>query len=281
MMRQVILVPLALLLGLVVGAWGPRSELRQVRDDVKRLEGLLKESRSAPKNNLETFSRLLNLPDGRARQGPAPARSNAVVAVSLSTNSPEAAAGGSNSLSVTFGAHGGASGARTAAQDRATLRERIDQAIELWKVRSDIARSTFMANVHMKPEDAAQFDVVVEAMNVRLKERMGYWADQMKSDQFQMGDEQGIRMMSDLGQVMVLTYDEMDRKMPQGWRGAAGDDFHLVDMVDPSVATPLIDVQDKLSRPPSASSDGGDSRGPFGGHGPFGGRGPMGGRRSF
>ena len=53
---------------------------------------------------------------------------------------------------------------------------------------------------------------------------------------------------------VVLTYDEMDRTLPNGWRTSAGRDFSLTDLIDPSVAEPLIDVEDKLDRP---------RRGPF------------------
>jgi hypothetical protein len=47
---------------------------------------------------------------------------------------------------------------------------------------------------------------------------------------------------------MVMTYDEMDRKLPATWRTDAGASFDLVTYVDPKVAQPLVGVQDKMPR---------------------------------
>jgi hypothetical protein len=55
-------------------------------------------------------------------------------------------------------------------------------------------------------------------------------------------------MMSDLSSALVLTYDELDRKLPPTWRDQAGTGFELVRFVDPEVLTPMQDLQGVISR---------------------------------
>ena len=43
--------------------------------------------------------------------------------------------------------------------------------------------------------------------------------------------------------VLVLTYNEMDRTMPAGWRDGMDNRFELFDHIDPQVALPLADVE--------------------------------------
>jgi hypothetical protein len=61
-----------------------------------------------------------------------------------------------------------------------------------------------------------------------------------------LDQELQVRMMNDLSGALVLTYDEMDRTLPPGWRESASDEFRLTDMVDPSVAAPMTNVTDKM-----------------------------------
>lgn len=250
-MKPGMLIPVALLLGLVVGAWGPRSQLKHARSEVKRLEGLLKDQGGAARAvRLDGITRMLRIPEaekgGDASSGDAPADGPPEGTGQAATDSVDVAeqrTAADNEVAGDEGRSGEGGGQRD-------LSQRIDEAVELWKLRSDIARSTFISNTGLSPEEAAQFDVVVEAMNMRLGERIDAWSEQLKQEEFEMTEETGVRMMSELSNVMVLTYDEMNRKMPEDWRRNAGNEFNLTDMIDPSVATPLIDVEGKLERRP-------------------------------
>lgn len=61
-----------------------------------------------------------------------------------------------------------------------------------------------------------------------------------------MTEEKGVKLMRDLTTSVAGTYDELDASMPEGWRGDAGKDFSLTAFVDPTVALPLVDVEEKL-----------------------------------
>jgi hypothetical protein len=122
------------------------------------------------------------------------------------------------------------------------MRDGIRQASELWKTRSAVARNSFLSNTGMKGEEEATFDVLVEAMNLRLEDRILQWSDYLGTKKA-INPEDGVRLINDLSSVLVLTYDEFDRRLPAGWREKAGENFQLFDFIDPEVAMPLADVE--------------------------------------
>jgi hypothetical protein len=127
-----------------------------------------------------------------------------------------------------------------------TPEERMEEAIELWTIRSELARNTFLTNTGVNEEEVVRFDVLVEAMNLRIETSIAEWADLLRSEQV-MPPEAAARMMNDISGAIVLTYDEMDRAMPPAWREDAGPKFQLFDFIDPRVATPLMGMEDQFN----------------------------------
>lgn len=246
-------IPVALLAGLVIGAWPQRSALRRARAQIVDLEKAMKE-RSAGADQFKSVSRFLRIPDGdktpRRRMGPLRERPSAGSGP-IATNAGSAASAGTNQPTrrAEFQFRLGGDGKRTGG--RQTLEDRIDEASDLWRMRSDVARSTFIANAELDVAQVAQFDVLVAAMNMRLGDRIEHWAEQLRERDEPLDPETGMRVINDLTEAMVVTYDEMDRTMPEGWRGESGSSVDLTDFIDPSVATPLIEVEDKIGVGPS------------------------------
>lgn len=252
-MKAYILIPFALLLGLVLGGWGPRSELKTAHDELKKTRRLLKDVNAGRGgSDVGRVTQLLGIderaqnahPDKKIRPAPeegkqesqAADRAPAVPRADTDVSQPEAG--------ETRSSESGNSGEQNPDQGSGMQRN-IDDAIELWKLRSDIARSTFLANGRFSEEDAVDFDVLVEAMNVRLRHSIESWSDAVKEKE-KAGAEEGIRLVNEVTDVLVLTYDEMDRKLPENWRDTGGKGLHLGDFIDPSIAKPLIKVEDKL-----------------------------------
>jgi len=127
--------------------------------------------------------------------------------------------------------------------DERTLRERIDEASEAWRVRSEIARNNFVTRAELTPEEAAKFDTLVEAMNLRIQNCFQAFADAVQAGE-PITPALGARMIHDLSEAVVLTYDEMDRELPS-WRQKAGG-LDLGDMLDPATAEPLLPIEDRL-----------------------------------
>jgi len=219
-MQYLLAVALALLAGLVLGGLGPRADLQKLKKELEqvRREGA-KTTRSSGIGNIAT---VLNLPKpeaGRAARPkkspqPAPASTNAVVAAPATNQ---------------------------AARARENMKNHLEEAKNLWATRVELARKSFVSNTGLDTEKAATFDVLMESMNLRLGERIDKWAEQIR----QQGDaspENALRMVNELSSAIVLTYDEMDRRLPSGWRAKAGDDFQLFNFIDPEVVTPLLDL---------------------------------------
>jgi hypothetical protein len=229
-MKHLVWIPFALLLGFVLGGWAPRMEVRKLEGELK-----LARTREGPRAGAPTTLGALTqvIPLDRRTEAPPPATN---AAPSTATNA------------VTNAAPSEAAGSSTNAPPRPSrenMRERIDQAMEAWRVRSDIARNTFVANAALDPEEQRQFDVLTAAMNLRLQTTIEQFANGLRSGE-KMTPEAGARLVNDLSGALVLTYNEMDRKFTPRWRASAGDRFDLADMIDPKVAEPLVGLDDQL-----------------------------------
>ena len=123
--------------------------------------------------------------------------------------------------------------------------ERMDEALELWELRTELAKTTFMDKLDASKEDALNFNVLMESLNLRAGASISNWVDRVEGQET-ISTEDGIRLFNSILDSVVLTYDEMDRKLPENWREGVGDDFQLMEMIDPRVAKPLLKLEDKM-----------------------------------
>lgn len=218
---------LALLLGLVLGSYGPRSDLREARARIKELEKKVGRQESSA-GKMQAVKTMLQVKDAEVsaargkprktfRPPPPPKLQMPETAETPATNTPP------------------------------RMGRNIAEAAELWSTRVEMSRNSFIGNLGLNPQQVAMFDGMTAVMNAQLEERIGKWAESLKQKD-EMSSEDGIRMMTELGGVLTKTYDEMDQAMPQGWRDKAGSEFQLVNFIDPAVATPLVDVESKIQR---------------------------------
>jgi hypothetical protein len=233
-MRQAMVVVIAVLAGMLLGGWGPRSDLRSARAEIedlkRRMAGGVKPAgevqgvrqmlrianNDAVKQRAAERAKSRRPPAGAA--GPAPVVSQAVEQAASATNA--------DSVALWEGAD-------------------IEEAAKMWKARTAIARNSFVSNLRLDAKQSDQFDTLVAAMNLRLETGISNWVQGVKAK----GDvttEDGLRLMNELSSAVVLTYDELDRAMPAGWRKAAGGKFDAISFVDPAVAMPFIEVEEIL-----------------------------------
>jgi hypothetical protein len=218
----------ALLLGMVAGGWGPRGDLRAAKDRIATLEKELK-NRPSGRGNLSGVTEMLRLP-ATARRDDGP---HGKLEVHL----------GSQSATTTNAPPHRRPGGPFANSEerRKRMRDGIESAMDAWKLRSDLARNSFVSNVATNPDQAVQFDVLMAAMNLRLSNSISQWVQNVGTNR-DITPETGIRMAHDLSGAIVVTYDELDRSLPEGWRGQAGNDFALFNFINPSVALPLVEL---------------------------------------
>jgi len=241
-MKHVVWIIPALLLGLVLGGWGPRSDLRRARKEIAELKAQAAE-RSHLAGQFGKAKALLGISDAEIkRRGIRRADERRTAETGdVPTNAPVAGAttnGPSSSRADTNGT------------PRPNLEKQLEQATELWNTRAALARNSFVTNTGLNEEQTTRFDVLIAGMNLRIEDTIARWAETLQAKDTPT-PEDGIRLVNEISDAMVLTYNELDRNMPEDWRGSAGKQFDLTQLIDPAVAMPLVDVEDKLrdSRP--------------------------------
>ena len=222
--------PAAFVIGGLVGYYGPSEELRS-------REQREQEEKAKPRSNnaFGSFAQMVNIPDSakrprRARDAEKPAAHDAPSAgasESAPTNAPAQTAERRHR--------------RLAPED---LRARIDEASDLWRARVEIARTAAVDKLGLDGEKAQAFNDAVDAMNDKLRESMQLVADEIAAAKT-MTPELGVRLMGDLSTSLAETYDAIGACVGEELRGQVSE-LQLVDFVDPSVAEPLIAVQDKI-----------------------------------
>ena len=242
-MRFGVWIPVALLAGLVAGGLGPRVELRRAKAELARMQEQLAK-RQAGLSRVDDVTGFLgiDMAGGKRAAGPAAAAPAGPDGGAPSPPPPQGT-GAVAEAGAPRREHG------RPGQRPPDMKAEIERAADLWRVRRDVARSSFLDSVGAEKEDSVQFDVLVEAMNVRLAHAIESWVDEVKTLD-SVGPEYGIRLVRDLSDAMVLTYDEMDRTLKADWRQATEAPLNMTDFIDPVVALPLVDVEGRLQNEP-------------------------------
>jgi hypothetical protein len=235
-MKTAISLVLALLAGLVIGTWSVKADLRLARKEVDRLKQQLARRPAPRQSGLDGITSMLKIPKDTATS-------------QESTNAPNPDAGqSSETVTLRFGNVDTNTVTRHRRRpDRETLRKQLETAANAWKVRSDIARAGVLSNTAASDDQAAQFDVTIAAMNLRLSNSVRTWVDYVKEQQ-DVTPETGLRIMNDLSSSLVYAYNDLDRALPPDWRDKAGPKFQVFDFVNPEVIMPLTEVEDVFRR---------------------------------
>lgn len=250
-MKNYLYLPFVLLLGLVVGGWGVRTDLRNTKDELKAAKENAQSSRGT-KRNVQIageVTKLLNIDHGDDL------RSNAGRRKGENAHTDEAMGKGEH-LALGDGVRNekGGAGREDRGQKRLGMTEEerqkefednINKAVELFEVRSKLARKTFADKVGLDEKEEERFVVLVDAMNLRLASEIEVWAKaaEAKDD---IGPEEGVRLVNGVTEVMVSAYEDMDREMPENWREKSGGDLNITDFIDPAVALPLAGIGGKM-----------------------------------
>ena len=248
-MKLAVCLPFVLLLGLVIGGWAPKEESRAAQKEIADLRKRLSESDKSPRTDV--FTRMVKIPE-RATKPAAPAKPQTAARPapdSPATNAASAAVQAPNSA-----ARADAAPAPEKPLKPEDMRARIDEAKELWKTRVDVARAQWVARLKLTPDQEALFDESINAMNEQLYLSMQKLADELAASDT-LTPEAGTRAFGEMTAALVQTYDSFVAIVPEEQRGEAAK-IELTDFIDPAVAEPLIDVQDKLENLPKERQGG-------------------------
>lgn len=244
------LLPFALLLGLVIGGWAPKEELRAAQRRAADLEARLAEADKG--SRLDAFTRMIKIPERAQRPASERPASAGPAAAAPAAGEPAAPAARPAALPAEAATNaapattaGTPDGAQPAPED---LRARIDEAKELWKARVDVARAQWTDRLRLSPEEAARFDDALNTMNENLYHAMQGLADGLAGEEA-LTPEAGVRAFNAMTESLVTAYDDLATAVPEARRAEAAK-MELTDFIDPGVAEPLVAVQDKLDKLP-------------------------------
>ena len=235
------LLPVACLVGFVVGSWGSRADLRALNELNK---GEKRAAAEQKPDGLDTFARMAKIPETarhpRRHRPPRAETRRSVIAV---TNAPkvEVSAAASEATNAVAVAAAEAPKKRRMPDD---LAARIDEAQEMWATRVDVARAQWKAKLALSGEAEKAFDDALQEMNEKLYASVSALAERLASDEA-MTPELGFRLMGDTSAILAETYDKVGACVPKE-RRAEVSEMQIIDFIDPAVAEPLIGVQDKL-----------------------------------
>ena len=222
-------IPVAAIVGVIAGSWGPREDLAKFKESVREERTQKKVSGTA---GFDAFARLANIPDV-ARRRPK-ARTNGVGRVEKVEGVERV---------VTNGVGGVVQ--RRPKWSREDLAARIEEAAELWNTRVELAKTQWKGKLGIGDDKAsAAFESAVATMNESLRDTMEAFAEEIENAG-KMTPELGLRMMGDLTRNLAEAYDAIGAAVPPE-RRAEVSEIPVHEFIDPMVAEPLVGVQDKL-----------------------------------
>lgn len=231
-MKNWYLIPLAAIVGIVAGSWGPREDLEKFRENVREERTQKKVSATA---GFDAFARLASIPDVAKRRPKAKTKGDA---------------SGEKGETGEKGERVGTNGVEVAAQrrpkwSREDLAARIEEAAELWNTRVELAKTQWKGRLGIGDGvSSASFDSALATMNETLRDTMEAFAEEIENAG-RMTPELGLRMMGDLTRNLAEAYDAIGAAVPAERREEVSE-IPVHEFIDPMVAEPLIGVQDKL-----------------------------------
>ena len=232
MNKSVVFIPLAFVLGGLVGAWRPNEELRAL----KARPAEVPQQKQQNQAGFDSFAKMVNIPDAAKSSHPRrPMR-----------RPEEKAKEPENPVKE--------DGAKDKPEERSEqprhemspedLRARIDEAAELWRTRVELARAQTIDRLGLDAAGTERFNAALDNMNAKLRDSIQIIATRLAEEE-NMTPELGVRLMGDLCTTLAESYDEIGQCVGEDRRGEISS-LELHNFVDPSVAEPLISVQGKL-----------------------------------
>ena len=233
------LLPVACLVGFIVGSWGSRADLRALQELDKSEKRAAAERKP---DGFDTFARMAKIPQtARRHRRPRPSRTSLRRSIIAATNTPPAEVAAAVPETTNDVARADAPPKGRMPDDLAV---RIEEAKEMWEMRVDVALAQWKAKLKLSGKAEKDFDDALLEMNAKLYASVQELAKRLASEE-KMTPELGFRLMGDTSTILAETYNRIGAILPED-RRAEVSEMQMIDFVDPVVAEPLIAVQDKL-----------------------------------
>lgn len=232
MNKAIVLLPLAFVIGGVVGYWNNADDVRIYKEQAAAAEKQAASGKKGGGEGFGTFAQMMQIPKEAKRP---PRRKGP----------PESAEGGNTNAVAAAEAPG--ANENTEPQEEFNpedLRARIDEAADLWRARIDVAKAAAVDRLGLDAEGRRKFEASLATMNDRIRDSIQIIAESIANDE-KMTHETNVRLLGDLATTIAETYDGIGECVDESRRGEVSE-MMLLEFIDPSVAEPLISVQDKI-----------------------------------
>ncbi len=238
MKNSILFVPLAFILGGLVGYWSPSRDLRTLdaRHEVQATSGKT--------TGFNVLSTLVKIPDEQSAIASQPAPNP--VAEEVPSEPIEEIVAANDTPPDLEDEDVVAVDVQELSQSTAeeNFAEDLERAKELWRTRAAMAKATIAENLGLSSAQMESLDISIDAMNARLKESFETLAENLK-EKDEMDMELGIRMLGDVSATLADTYDSIGALADSSKREEVSD-INLLDLIDPSVAKPLESMAGKI-----------------------------------
>ncbi len=230
-MKHILVAVILFIVGMAIGAWGPRSDLRIAKQKIRELE----RAKPAPSANEESsgmpnITQMLNIPRQPASPRPRPTR------VPTPTTDPAAP------TQVVVPDETVSENGAFSPED---FREGIEAAHDLWKMRESQARQLLIEALELTESESREFDERIEAMNEELRRRIENAVTTMKDDET-LTTQDALTLAHEISGVLLDTYADLDDVLPDNWQSQATADSDLPNFIDPMVGLPLIELEGRM-----------------------------------
>ncbi len=218
-----------LIIGLILGHWWPQSELRMAKKEIAELKAKLakKEKHNTP--ILNDVTKMMGMTsnwkqDTSRKSAPkphfTPAMSDPVDDESDSEPTPDP---------------------KLDPQNYDNPDDFLNAIRDVWKIRSSAARSALINALNLSPDEADDFDDIIDRLNSSLESKMQEIADEAAESDM-APTETGLVIINRFSDAVLETYRELDEIFPDDWRTDLPDDVDIVSFIDPLDMKPLMDL---------------------------------------
>lgn len=230
---------LTMVLGLVIGAWVPQSDLRVVKNELANLKKECAKGQKSGSSNqiVGNVTQLLGV-QAPADSQKSPKNPPKRPTVTLSDNTEQVPGPESDDAVPIESSENGP----TAKQTPEDFYEVIDIARDAWHLRSTQSRQALAENLDLNDDELTSFDHTISEMNKKLEDEIIDIAELMVQKE-ELTTEDGLMMVNRVSGVLLDTYNQLDTVLPDMWRDQTGNEADLINYVDPTVAMPLGNLQ--------------------------------------
>ncbi len=242
-MKSIMIAVLALLGGLVAGAWGPRSDLIAARNQAKELKGELADCGRKPSPVLSGVTQML----GIAGKGPTRSEPPGKSPAELPRDRDPQEEDGPLAMEPESD--------RGALDDAERLEEALQVASDLWNIRREHALEILVESLDLDVDGIDGFEKSMRNMNEALSEEIERIVDSL-ADGEEPSAEEGFRLAHSISGIVLDAYVDMDSVLPENWRENITPDAEPINFIDPMVISAFLELDPEMFSYTSDYEDG-------------------------